>query len=245
MFAGFGSLPVGNLSFAFQQSGISGQSIVVILFASSIFVWAIMLTKFHELSLARKMSQKFLSSYRKETHPLGLFLKHQKFEGSSLYKIYEQVAVALGTTMETRGVDQSRLFMGNFTDETRKLGESDIQYVRNIAERTLADETMAMDDHMAMMATVTTAAPLLGLLGTVWGLLSAFAQMTISGGAMLSAVAPGISAALLTTVAGLVVAIPSTVGYNLISSGIRRSTISMEAFTDELLAEIDRQYRKA
>jgi biopolymer transport protein TolQ len=95
---------------------------------------------------------------------------------------------------------------------------------------------------MGLLATATSAAPLLGLLGTVWGVMDAFGGMVIAGAAMLSSVAPGISGALLTTVVGLVIAIPSTIGYNILSDRIRRLAVVMDNFAQELVHEIDRHY---
>ena len=89
---------------------------------------------------------------------------------------------------------------------------------------------------MGYLAAGTTIAPFLGLLGTVWGVLDAFQVMGAKGAVNLSEVAPSLSTAMLTTVVGLVVAIPSVVGYNLLVNRIRRITISLDGFTDEYLA---------
>jgi biopolymer transport protein TolQ len=96
---------------------------------------------------------------------------------------------------------------------------------------------------MGLVATAASTAPFLGLLGTVWGVMEAFGGMALGGTAMLSAVAPGISGALLTTVVGLLVALPSVVGYNLLSDSIRRISVEMDNFVDELMADVERQYR--
>ena len=95
---------------------------------------------------------------------------------------------------------------------------------------------------MGLLATAVTGAPFLGLLGTVWGVMDAFKAMAVTGSVMLSEVAPGISGALLTTVVGLLVALPSLIGYNLLSSEIRRMSVAMENFSDELVKDLERHF---
>jgi biopolymer transport protein ExbB/TolQ len=87
-----------------------------------------------------------------------------------------------------------------------------------------------------------SASPFLGLLGTVWGVMEAFGGMAASGSAMLSAVAPGISGALLTTVVGLLVALPSAIGYNLLTNKIRRISVQMDNFAQEFISETQNAY---
>jgi biopolymer transport protein ExbB/TolQ len=95
---------------------------------------------------------------------------------------------------------------------------------------------------MGVLATAVSACPFLGLLGTVWGVMDAFGGMATSGAAMLSAVAPGISGALLTTVVGLIVALPSSIGYNMLTSRIRRLAVQMDNFSQEFVASVQQHY---
>ena len=92
------------------------------------------------------------------------------------------------------------------------------------------------------IASAVTTAPFLGLLGTVWGVMDSFGGMGVTGSAMLSAVAPGISGALLTTVVGLLVALPSAICYNLLSDQIRRLSVEMDNFVQEFMSDIERLY---
>ena len=94
---------------------------------------------------------------------------------------------------------------------------------------------------MGLLATAVSAAPFLGLLGTVWGVMDAFSGMADSGSAALSAVAPGISGALLTTIIGLIVALPSMIGYNLLSSKIRHIAVQMDNFSQEFVSRISNE----
>lgn len=235
-------LPVADIAFALKQSNTAGKVIVAILFVGSIFAWSIMVTKIRELRQARKTSNRFLAAYRKEAHPASLYLKRQKYEASPLYVIYDKTCAALGAALESRGANPEDLFMGGVGSTHQQLDEIQISAVRNVAERTTSDQALLLENSMGLLATATTTAPFLGLLGTVWGVMDAFGGMAVTGSAMLSAVAPGISGALLTTVVGLLVALPSAIGYNMLSDQIRRLCVEMDNFSQEIMSDVEHYY---
>jgi len=235
-------LPVGGLMFAFRESTLPGQLITVLLFVSSIFAWSIMVSKGSELKKARRETEQFLKAYRAEGHPVGLFLKRKLYEASPAFIVYAESCRALGAEIDTAGVDDNELFMGHLAAPANHLSEVQIKLVRNVAERTVADQVLVLEKNMGFLATAVSASPFLGLLGTVWGVMDAFAGMAVSGAATLSAVAPGVSGALLTTVVGLFVALPSVIGYNFLASQIRGLTVQMDNFSQEFAASIERTF---
>ena len=85
-------------------------------------------------------------------------------------------------------------------------------------------------------------APFLGLLGTVWGVMDAFGGIARAGSANLAAMAPGVSGALITTVVGLLVAIPAMFGYNFLVVSVRSEIVKAENFAAELASEIEHRY---
>jgi hypothetical protein len=96
---------------------------------------------------------------------------------------------------------------------------------------------------MSWVATTLSGAPFLGLLGTVWGILDTFSMLTTAGGtATLGTLAPGITTALVTTVLGLLVSIPSMVGYNALVNRIRGMVVRLDNFASELNAGFDRTF---
>lgn len=235
--------PLASMMFAMRNSDLQGQVIVYILLLGSVVTWSLMWVKGHELRASRRASARFIEAYRRErNNPVAVFLRRQKFEGSPLYTVYMASCGEIGTALEARGVDPQDLFMGGVGSSQRALDAKSLSAIRGMAERTMSDQVTLLERSMGMLATATTVAPLLGLLGTVWGVLDSFSGMVLGGAAMLSKVAPGISGALLTTVAGLLVAIPSSVGYNLLMSNIRQLVVSMENFSEEFLADLDRHY---
>jgi len=236
------TLPIAGMIDAFLLSNFAGQIIVVILFIGSIFAWTVMITKMREIHCVRRMSQRFLRAYRAEKHPASLFMKRQKYEPSATYRIYERTCKAIGTELEARGADPGDLFLGGVGAPTRRLTANQLISVRNLAESFMDDQALLLESNMHLLAICVSAAPLLGLLGTVWGLLESFGDLVGAGSAMLSTVAPGISGALLTTVVGLLVAIPSAVAYNVITDQIRRVTVETDNFLQELISDVERHY---
>lgn len=239
----FGGLPlVGDLSFAVQNSNLAGKSIVILLLLGSIGAWTVMIAKYRELSLARQASQRFLKAYRRETNPLAFQARARGLSASPLYAVYEAACREMQVAVEPRGLGLDSLARSGVGESERVLDQQHVTAIRNVAERTVADQMLLLETYMGVVATATTTAPFLGLLGTVWGVMDSFAGMAAKGTAMLSAVAPGISGALLTTVVGLLVALPSAVGYNVLTNLIRRLSVQTDNFAQELAADMERHY---
>jgi biopolymer transport protein ExbB/TolQ len=234
-------LPVADFLYAYRVSGfLSGKLIIYILLAASVVAWTVMVTKWIELKQAQLETRRFLQAFRHEKHPLGLFLRRQKFPDSPLFRIYESACQTLGIELEARGED-GELFHSGLEGKT-SLNLMQLGAVRNATERQIADQQLTIESRMGFLSTAVSASPLLGLLGTVWGVLDSFSQMALQGVANLSAVAPGIASALLTTVVGLLVAIPSSIGYNILISKIRTMAVQMDNYADEFMAQLQRTF---
>jgi len=235
-------IPVASIISAFLLSNFAGQVIVVTLFAVSILAWSLLLTKAMELADAKRATARFLAAYRREPHPAAVYLRRLRFEPSPVYRVYENACAALSRTLGAQD-GTGDLFAGAVDGASaRRVDEIQLNSVRNAMERTAADQALLLERSMGFVAVATTSAPLLGLLGTVWGAMDAFEKAVGSGSAMLSAVAPGIAGALLTTVVGLLVAIPSGIGYNLLTDKIRRLCVEMDNFAQELMTSIEHHY---
>lgn len=230
---------------AFLDSNwLSGKLIVLILIVASVGAWSVMYSKWRDLRRAKRASEAFLAAFRKETHPLALFLRNKKFADSPLYAVYEAGCVAIGVEIgeaELRGLGSDAV-----TSARRYpiLTPLQIEVVRRVTERTVADQALLLESGMGWLMIAVSASPMLGLLGTVWGVLDAFGAMAHRGAANLSAVAPGISGALLTTVVGLLVALPSSVGYNVLAGHIRTLAVQMDNFSQEFVAEVQRAFSR-
>jgi len=215
---------LGNVTDVFNQSALPGKLIVLLLFISSVAVWYVMATKIVQLSRARKGSERFIILFRQKSNP---FDQAQRIPASPLNTLYEAGCAAISS-------------QGN-----QPLNSHQVESVQAVVDRTLADEALLLEDGMGLLATAVSSCPFLGLLGTVWGVMDAFMGMASSGAATLSAVAPGIAGALLTTVVGLLVALPSAIGYNMLTSRIRRLAVQMDNFSQEFGTAVQQHFGTA
>lgn len=115
------------------------------------------------------------------------------------------------------------------------------QTMDNTLQRGIAREEGKLQKHLGFLGTVCSLAPFVGLFGTVWGILASFQAIGREGSAALSSLAPGISTALMTTVFGLIAAIPALVAYNYFQVAVRRQAEAMETFGHDLESAVRRQ----
>ena len=106
-------------------------------------------------------------------------------------------------------------------------------------------QTQKLNRSMVLLTIAISGGPFLGLLGTVMGVMITFATIAEAGNVNINAIAPGISAALVATVAGLVVAIPALFGYNYLNSRISNGISDMHVFVDELESRMAEEYSPA
>lgn len=229
------TLPIADIASSFWNSTLPGKMIVIVLFLGSAAAWTIMWTKRMQLKFASRTSRDFLAAFRSGGSPIDLYFQDGEFAGSPLNTIYREGCEALETELQAHGIDMA-------TEIDRRLSLNQLEALRTVVDRNVADEALGLEEQMGLLATAVSSAPFLGLLGTVWGVMDAFTGMAESGSIALSAVAPGIAGALLTTIVGLLVALPSMVGYNLLSAHIRKISVQMDNFAQEFISEIQNTY---
>jgi biopolymer transport protein TolQ len=118
---------------------------------------------------------------------------------------------------------------------TRPLDAQQWELAQRAMERRAAEENEKLESHVGVLATTGSVAPFVGLMGTVWGVMSAFLNIGSQGSASLAVVAPGIAEALIATVAGLAAAIPAVVAYNHCLGRLRGFAHRAEVFISEFL----------
>ena len=221
--------------YAFEKSDAVGKAIVILLFIGSIYIWTIMIEKWTYLTKVMKASKKFKDTFRKTRYPLSGY-KDGTREISPLGDIYRKGSdeLLLYYKISTENADK----YGSTTFPLQKLTIAQMETVRSKLEQTVSDKILELEDKMGFLATAVSVSPFFGLLGTVWGVMMAFISMAVQGKAEISGMAPGISGALLTTVVGLLVAIPSLIGYNFLSNYIRQLTVYMDNFVEEFMAKL-------
>ena len=126
--------------------------------------------------------------------------------------------------------------------KTDEAGLGDIESIERALSRARTMAITEMENKVPFLATTASAAPFIGLFGTVWGIMNSFRNIGAKGAANLATVAPGIAGALVATAIGLVAAIPAVMGYNYLSRRIRVISSEMETFTNDFLNIIRRRF---
>jgi len=204
-----------------RNSGPVALAVLVVLLAASIFSWAIMLSKWRRFRRARSQSQRFLRAFRKTGRLSEIAAVAEQFQPSPLVAVFSEINDEYQRQSGGRGMPRNPAAL------------------ERAAQTASSEALTAMESRMTWLATIANGATFVGLLGTVMGIIDAFHGLGTAGAATLRAVAPGISEALITTAAGLVVAIPALVGYNQLTAQLRDFAARMDDFGRELLNAIE------
>lgn len=217
--------------FVWEQLQGPGLAIIVILVLFSTCAWAVMAFKALQLRRARKYNRYFDREFRSQSRVLSMFERRIAAEGCPLFNVYKEGCMAL----EERLRDKE----GN---RHRYVSLKSMEHIKGLIESSVAREAVALESGIILLAIAVSGAPFMGLLGTVWGVMEVFSSAAQVGNASLTTVAPGVAAALATTVAGLLVALPSMFGYNWLVHNLRVATVEMDNFAQELSAKIEAEY---
>ncbi len=235
------ALPLASgLVYAFLESTIEGKIVLLVLFLGSIFSWSVMVTKIRYLNFAKRQSERFSALFRRDRTPLRIYEQGVHFEGSPLYEIYKagcaELCFQMLGSMEVDETFRARL------DSADKITPAQMRAVTVAMERAVGESGLKLESQMIILSTAVSGAPFVGLLGTVWGVMDAFGGIAQSGSASLAAMAPGVAGALITTVVGLLVAIPAMFGYNFLVTSVRSMIVQADNFAAELSSEIEHRF---
>ena len=218
---------LANVMTYFSQSNLAGKIIVLFLVAFSLLAWTVMIGKYIDLARLRELN-----------HHLD---KRIKAEGSLLEFGSASRGWGLGPYADLiRSAMEAYGRSGGGASST----ESRIGHVENALQRGVAEATIQYESKMVLLGSIVTGAPFLGLLGTVWGVMDAFGSIALKSTASIQMLAPGVSGALLTTVAGLLVAIPSVFGYNFLLTQTKIMITELENFASALADRIELEARE-
>ncbi|EKD28625.1 MAG: hypothetical protein ACD_79C00256G0004 [uncultured bacterium] len=221
-------LPMENpIIDAYYQAGLLGKAIILVLLVQSIHIWTIIQSKYFLLKKIRKKTSIFFDEFKKSNENIFQPIeKESYFKELPCYKIYLCAKNELMFVMnEERGVDLN-----------------DVEAISYKIEQIISSERAEFEQGDVQLATATTIAPFIGLLGTVWGIMNAFIGMGKMGNASIAAVAPGISESLVTTAMGLLVAIPAAVAYNFSKSETKKELETMNNFALEVLGGMEKKF---
>ncbi len=232
-FAFLAAAQQGELIYVWEQATIEGKAIIIVLAIFSIFAWSVMAAKALQMRKAKQFNRYFDAEFRNQPTVLGIFDRRVGVEGCPLFAVYHEGCLELDKRLKIAGGERK---------ETLSL--KSVEHVKRTLEGAVARESLKLESGLILLAIAVSGAPFLGLLGTVWGVMSAFSYVAMKGSADLATMAPGVAAALITTVAGLLVAIPSMFGYNWLVHNLRVETVAMDNFAQELVSKIETEYLK-
>src|SRR4051812_33991751 len=220
-------LATTNLIEVFVRCDPAGQVITAGLAVFSIIAWTIMFQKHYELKRLGSYNRQFESQLRDQKSLLDL---PESFRDKRVIPYADLFADAVEAYWRAAAIGKEK-----GVDSTR----ARLEHAENALQRALSRQILRYESSMIFLATIVTGAPFLGMLGTVWGVMVAFSDVAVQDSATIKTLAPGVSAALLTTIAGLVVAIPSVFGYNFLLGKTKQLITELENYASALADRIE------
>jgi biopolymer transport protein TolQ len=241
--------------YAIQNATTEGKITVIALLVLSLFSWTIIISKFRQLMIARKATKKFFAAYNSTRDPLDIQRRGEEFDGAPAYQLYIRGADELAYQLKNNPVQVEVIALQNPVEGVEhtntdflarstavKVSMPSFDAIKVILEEAAGTEAVALEKGMIVLSTAVAGGPFIGLLGTVWGVMSTFAGIAESHAATLTAMAPGVAAALVATVTGLLVAIPAMFAYNFMVTTIRHLTQELDGFASRYANQIEHVY---
>lgn len=208
---------------------IATKVILLVLLAFSLLSWILILWKFTQFRLLRSVEKEFLD---------------QVAEAKHLDEAYRAV-IALPDSPYLRLFRRGMSFFSGLKPKSSNpdagLSAAQVETLRLVLEKEQVAERVNLAHGLPGLASIATVSPLLGLMGTVVGVINAFVGISVQGSANITAVAPGIAEALITTVTGLAVAIPAVLGYNYFANRLSVFEGELEGFAHEFIGALARE----
>lgn len=216
-----------NLFDVFARTDQVGQIITIMLGCFSLFGWSVMLGKYFELKKLRQLNAAFEARLRSEPHVLA---PSEAVRTARAIPYGDLFADALDAYRRAEVIAREKGDQGM---------RSRLEHAENALQRGLGRQSLRYESSMIFLASIVSGAPFMGLLGTVWGVMEAFSAVSVQQTATIQTLAPGVSAALMTTIAGLVVAIPSVFGYNILLGHVKTMITELENYASSLADRIE------
>ncbi len=211
----------------FEHSDIFMKLLMIAMVLASIWSWAIIFNKIKTFRYVKEQSKKFEDKF---------------WSGQSLDGLYEKIKSRPLSPIEAIFASAMKEWKRSASrKELKNKGVNVQERIDKVMQITIDREAENLETHMIFLASTGSVSPLLGLFGTVWGIMDSFHSIGLTQNTNIAAVAPGVAEALLTTAIGLIAAIPALIAYNKFSNDIDRMTNRMETFSGELSAIISRQ----
>jgi len=216
------------------NSSLVTQIVLGLLAVLSLLSWGVMFGKSVEFRRVRKAADGFMRSFDRaqSLDEVATLAKHAT--PSPFTRVFERAVQFLTQTKPALAASSER---------TARLSGSQVEALRLVLDAYTNSERDSLSRFIPWLASIGSVSPLIGLLGTVLGVISAFTGIATQGSGNIAAVAPGIGEALMATAAALAVAIPAVFGYNIFANRVNRVDSELEGFGSELIALMVREGR--
>ena len=219
----------------FWEAGPMAKFVLALLVLFSLGSWAVMIGKAVQLNKADKASEKFLEAFHRSQRFSEVNSMAGKLSASPLVGIFQAGYAEIDSQIKNAPEPER-------PGERKAYRITSLPALQRTLNRAAGVELQGITRWTSFLATTASAAPFIGLFGTVWGIMVAFQQIGLTGSTSIVAVAPGIAEALINTAAGLGAAIPALIGYNYFGQRIRRMRGRLEDFILEFLNLAERNF---
>ncbi len=205
----------------FSNIGAIAIGVLLLLLVASLYSWTVIFGKMSAFSKATTQSRKFIRAFRKSTRLQEIAAFTGEYSASPLAQVFEDVYETYKRVTGGSGPPRN------------------LSSLERTAQTAASEAVTALERRLTWLATIGSVSPFVGLFGTVMGVVDAFHGIGVAGGGSLKAVAPGIAEALITTAAGLFVAVPAVVAYNQFTARIKVFAAAIDDFCRELLNSLE------
>ena len=209
----------------FYNADLIVKLVMIGLLVASVWVWAIAIDKLILYSRTRRAMDRFEQAF---------------WSGQSLEELYRSLSARPAHSMAALFVAAMREWKRSLEGQSRSFAGLQMR-IEKVMDVTIAREVERLERRLLVLATVGSAGPFVGLLGTVWGIMTSFRAIAGQQSTSLAVVAPGSAEALFATAIGLIAAIPATIFYNKFAAEVNKQAQRLEGFADEFSAILSRQ----
>ncbi len=227
------------------QAGVVARGVLAVLLFFSLVSWTLIFLKFRVLGRADRQDERFLKLFREGRQLSGIYEDARRLPQSPLAALFREGYRELSYMLKGNpgaggqpGAEPAAKPMELPPDEL-------LTRISRTLRHASLREVSGLERSLIFLATTGNITPFIGLFGTVWGIMDAFHSIGMTGSANLGAVAPGIAEALITTAAGLAVAIPGVIAYNYFLNRIKSAATRMDLFGLEFLGTAERIVHRA
>jgi biopolymer transport protein TolQ len=203
----------------FLDAGMVVKTVMIILLIASLLTWIVIVERYNFYKKIKLINDSFLDRF---------------WSGEDLNTLYSELENHEGPLFCSLGVFKSAFKEFLQISKNKEITELDLEGINRCMRVAIASDEEEMNKHLPFLANVGSVSPYIGLLGTVWGIMTSFQGLSDATQATINAVAPGISEALVATAMGLFAAIPAVIAFNKYTSELETMSQSTLIFSEEL-----------